>query len=179
MSECTDRKKLVADKLRQTESDERAQAEAVRREVFKFLTTARGYAPKDVEQDVRFTVRLGDCEDTAVADLIISPGGKRFMAIICAPGSVDSRLRHVVSLCRVGDTQQIPLGMVTDGGDTRIMDAATGEVLSEDIMDLPGRDEAVALLDRAVPLPFPPERVEREKRILLAFVASTSTEGDG
>lgn len=179
MSECADRKKLVAEKLSQAESAERSQADAVRQEVLRFLTTARGYAPEDVEQDVRFTVRLGDCEDTAQADLIISPGGKRFMAIICAPGSVDSRLRHVVSLCRVADTQQIPLGMVTDGGDTRIMDTATGEVLSEDIMDLPGRDEAVARLGGAVPLPFPPSKVEREKRILLAFVASTSTAGDG
>jgi hypothetical protein len=102
-------------------------------------------------------------------DFIINLGGRRYMAIKCAAASVDSRERHITAFARVVDEHQIPLCLVTDGENTRLIDTLKGKVISEDIGSVPSKEEALTHISSMVFLPYPAERLEKEKRILLAF----------
>jgi hypothetical protein len=169
MSSEHQREKLAAEKARAMDEIERMQTETVREEMLRFLTEHRGYAPEDVEKDKEFRVGVAGCEETVSTDYIIKLRGKRFMAIKCAAGAVDSRERHIISFARVVDEYQIPYCLVTDGENTRVMDAVRGEVVSEDIYAVPRKEEALELFRKMELPPYPPEKLEREKRILLAF----------
>jgi len=169
MSEGFDREKLVAAKLKMMDEAERHQTEAVREEMFRFLTERKGYLPDDIERDRLFKVSVPGCEDTISTDFIIKLGERRFMAIKCAAGSVDTRERHITAFARVVDGYQIPFCLVTDGENTRLIDTLTGKVFSEDISSVPAREEAIRQAEGMELRPYPSERLEREKRILLAF----------
>jgi hypothetical protein len=164
-----DREKLVAEKAKAMDEAERLQTKAVREEMLRFLIEHKGYGPENIERDLKFKVRVSGCEDDVSTDYIISFGGRRFMAVKCASGSVDSRERHVTAFSRVVDEYQIPFCLVTDGENTRLIDTTTGKVVSEDILSVPTKEEALKQIESVKVLPCPPERLEKEKRILLAF----------
>ncbi len=169
MSEDPEHEKLVKEKLRIMDDAERHQAEAVREEMFKFLIEHKGYLPEDIENDRAFPVSVSGCEDAVSTDFIISLKGRRFMAVKCAAGSVDSRERHITAFSRVVDEYQIPLCLVTDGEDTRLIDTITGKTVSEDIYSVPSKEDALQQIEGMEFTACPPERMEKEKRILLAF----------
>ena len=169
MSEDAKHKKLVQEKLITMDETERHQTEAVREEMFKFLIEHKGYLPEDIERDRVFPVSVSGCEDTVSTDFIISLKGRRSMAVKCAAGSVDSRVRHITAFSRVVDEYQIPRCLVTDGEDTRLIDTITGKPVSEDIFSVPSREDALKQIEGMEFTTCPPERMEKEKRILLAF----------
>jgi len=148
---------------------EQYQTEAVRQEMLRYLLEYKGYAPEDIEQDRKFRVGVSGCDEDVSTDFIIRLSGHRFMAIKCAAASVDTRERHITAFARVVDDNQIPLCLVTDGENTRVIDTLTGEVVSEDMEYLPSKDEAIERVAEMNFVPCPPERLEKEKRILLAF----------
>lgn len=148
---------------------ERFQIEAVRTEMLKFLLEHKGYDLEDIERDKEFKVSVPGCEDTVSTDFIISLGGKRFVAVKCAAASVDSRERHIISFARVVDEYQIPFAFVTDGENTRLIDTLKGKVISEDIHSMPSRGEALSRMKDMKFVPYPSDKLEKEKRILLAF----------
>jgi hypothetical protein len=169
MSEDSEHEKLVKEKLRIMDEAERHQTEAVREEMLKFLTEHRGYSPEDIEKDRAFTISVSGGENAVSTDFIISLKGRRFMAVKCAAGSVDSRERHITAFSRVVDEYQIPLCLVTDGEDTRLIDTITAKTVSEDIFSVPSREDALKQIEDMEFAACPPERMEKEKRILLAF----------
>lgn len=159
----------MAEKARALDENERQQTEAIRDEMLRFLVEHRDYTPEDIEKDKEFKVGVAGCEDTVSTDYIIRLRDKMFMAIKCAAGSVDSRERHIISFARVVDQYQIPYCLVTDGENTRMIDTVRGEVISEDIFAVPNKEEALKLMGEVEFSPYPPERLEKEKRVLLAF----------
>ncbi len=169
MSEESKREKLVAEKVRAMDEAERHQTEAVREEMLRFLIEHKGYGPEDIEKDLKFKVCISGCEDYVSTDYIIGIGGRRFMAVKCASGSVDSRERHITAFSRVVDEYQIPFCLVTDGENTRLIDTTTGKVISEDILSVPTKEDSLKQIKSVKFSPCPPERLEKEKRILLAF----------
>lgn len=169
MPEELDREKLVKEKLRMMDEAERYQTEAVREEMLRFLTEHRGYSPEDIERDRKFTISVTGCEESVSTDFIIRLGGRRLMAIKCAAGSVDTRERHITAFARVVDDYQIPFCLVTDGENTRLIDTLTGKVVSEDISAVPSKEEALSQVEDMEFSPCPPEKLEKLKRILLAF----------
>jgi hypothetical protein len=169
MHEEFDREKLISEKVRAMDEAERLQTEAVREEMLRFLIEHRGYGPEDIEKDLKFRVCVSGCEDDVSTDYIISVGGRRLMAVKCVSGSVDSRERHIIAFSRVVDEYQIPFCLVTDGENTRLIDTITGGIVSEDIRFVPTKEEALKQIEDVNFSPYPPERLEKEKRILLAF----------
>jgi hypothetical protein len=169
MPEEFDREKLVSEKVKAMDEAERLQTEAVREEMLRFLIEHKGYGPEDIEKDRKFRVRVSGCEDDVSMDYIISVGGRRLMAVKCASGSVDSRERHITAFSRVVDEYQIPFCLVTDGENTRLIDTITGKIISEDILSVPTKEDALKQIKDIKFPPYSPERLEREKRILLAF----------
>ncbi len=98
------------------------------------------------------------------------------MAIKCSPGALESRERHLVSFARIVDSYQIPFAVITDGSVARILDVRSGKLFSEGLASLLERPRAAEMADMMELVPYPTDRLEREKRILLAFDSIKCTE---
>jgi hypothetical protein len=168
MSECFDRKELIRKKIQVEEEAERIATGDARELVGEFLRAKKGYLPEDIETDREFVVRTGSHEDTVSVDYIVRLKGKRYMAIKCSM-SLESRERHVVSFSRVADSVQIPYCVVTDGIKAYLIETVSGKKLSEEMDALPSREEAMGDMEAVEFEQYPPEKAEKEKRILLAF----------
>jgi hypothetical protein len=168
MSEEINREKRIREKLLAEEADERYLTEAIRRVILRLLTEERGYLPEEIETDREFPVSAGDTAETVRTDYIITIGGRRFMAIKCTV-TPESSERHIVAFSRVVHDCVIPFSVVTDGTTTRLMDTATGKTLGEGMDCIFPREEALELVDRTGLSHYPADRLDKEKRILLAF----------
>jgi hypothetical protein len=90
------------------------------------------------------------------------------MAIKCSAGSLSSRERQAVAAARL---LGVPFAVVSDPVTAELLDAATGKVIGEGFGAIPVRDRIMELLSEKENQPLPPQKAEREKRILLAFDA--------
>lgn len=176
MQEDVDPQKLIEQKIREAEGKALTSLTLIRQSVKDFLLRAKGYAEEDIETDKEFEIALGDMKASVSVDYILKLGGRRFAAIKCSPGALESRDRHLVSFARVVDSCQIAVAVVTDGFRARILDAVSGRLVAEDLASIPARAQADEIVASMRPTPCPMERMEREKRILLAFEAIKCTE---
>ncbi len=144
-------------------------AEENRQAVERYLVEEKGYAKEEIEVDRPLDLTVGNEPYHSRIDLLVSIGGKPLMAVKCAAGSLDSREREIVAACRVAETPPIPLAVVSDGASARVLDAATGRRIGEQLADLPARSEAASLLSGASDAPLERERIEREKRIFRTY----------
>ena len=176
MEHGTDRQKLVEEKIRRAETEALTSLALIRTVVKDLLLHGKGYRDEEIEVDKGFGITVDNREQSVSVDYILKLGGRRFMVIKCSPGAVESRERHLVSFARVVDAYQIPYAMVTDGVHARMLDAVKGDVVAEGLDAIPGRQKAVDLMNTTGFIPYPEERKEREKRILLAFESIRCTE---
>jgi|Deesub1362A_J573_1020465.scaffolds.fasta_scaffold00027_100 hypothetical protein len=168
MQEKFDREKLIMEKVRMADEAEMIQTEAIKQYVLEFLKTEKGYLPEDIEIDKKFQISVSDRVETASVDFIINLEGKRFMTVKCSL-ALDSRERHILAFSRVVDSYQIPLAVVTDGKEVRMIDTVSGKTISEDINSIPSRQEALSRIKDVEFREYPAEKMEKEKRILMAF----------
>ncbi|HEX9020843.1 MAG TPA: hypothetical protein VF903_06240, partial [Nitrospirota bacterium] len=137
----------------------------------QMLLGEKGYVPADIRKGVVFDVQLGAETIQSSVDFLVSAGGKTAMVIKCAAGSLSSRERHVVAASRVLGGLPIPVAVVMDPVGAVVLDGSTGKVLGEGFQAIPTREQLHALLAGKELKPLPPEKAEREKRVLLAFDA--------
>jgi hypothetical protein len=105
-------------------------------------------------------------------DLVVSvDGGKtRFMAIRCVAGSLGSREREIVAAARLLlDNYQIPFSIVSDGKTAIVLDTVSGKKTGEGMDTIPSKKEAIEKLESIDLLPFPKDRLEREKLIFRTY----------
>ncbi len=171
-----DRRKLVEEKIRNAEAEALTNLTAIRRVVKDYLIHEKGYSDEDIEIDKEFRIVVDGRETPVSVDYILRILDRRFMVIKCSPGALESRERHLVSFARVVDAYQIPVAVVTDGVRARIVDPLKGKVVAEGLDSLPGKRQAVDIVSSTEFRPYPAERMEREKRILLAFESIRCTE---
>ncbi len=171
-----ERQKLIEEKLTQAEAKAAAGLAFIREAVRDFLVGTKGYSDGDIETDREFEIALDGKVTPVSVDYILNLSGRRFAVIKCSPGALESRERHLVSFARVVDTYQIPMAVVTDGMGARILDTLSGKLVAEDLASIPARKEAEGLIGSMTRVPCPPERKEKEQRILLAFDAIKCTE---
>lgn len=169
MSEELNRQKRIQEKIQTEETVERRDTEAVKQAMLEFLRDHKGYLSGEIEIDREFQFSISDRQETSSTDFIIKLKGKRFMAIRCAASALESRERHILAFSRVVDSYQIPLSVVTDGLHARLIDTVSGDIISEDINSIPSREEALGRIEGMQFVQYPAERMEKEKRILLAF----------
>ena len=91
------------------------------------------------------------------------------MIVKCSIGALVSRERQAVACARLMDSYQIPFAVVTDGNDAILLDTLTGKAINEGLEKIPSRDELKAMTEKVEFKELSPERLEKEKRILLAF----------
>lgn len=170
-----DRQKIIEEKIRKKEMEAERTLDAIK-EITMELLFDKGYSKEDIEKDSAFDIELDGEKTTVSIDYIITINGRRLMVIKCSPGALDSRQRHIVSFARVVDSYQIPLAVATDGLKALIFDALTGRLIKEGLEFIPSKVEAEKLTTTLKFIPFPSEKLEREKRVLLAFEAIRCTQ---
>ena len=144
-------------------------AEANRQAIERILVTEKGYAKEDIEVDAPIEVTIGHEPYRSSVDLVVSVHGKRYMAIKCAPGSLGSREREIVSAARLLDEYQIPVSVVSDGKTAMVLDTVSGKKIGEGLDAIPSK---TALQETAKSLKLEPvaeKRLEREKLIFRSY----------
>jgi hypothetical protein len=77
----------------------------------------------------------------------------------------------VVAAARVLGPLPIPVAVVMDPMGAVVLDSATGKVTGEGFDAIPTKPELSKLLSAREARPIPADKLEREKRVLLAFDA--------
>jgi len=163
-------KKIIAI-LDQELDDGENLAAAARKTIEFLLLEKKGYAREEVRTQVVFEVILGQETAHSSVDFIVTVEGKKAMVIKCASGSLSSRERQAVAAARLLDSPPVPIAVVADPATAEVLDVMTGKVIGEGFGAIPVRDQILAVLSGREPKPLSPERIEKEKRILLAFDA--------
>lgn len=143
--------------------------ERIRQRIERFLIEEKGYSKNDVEVDREFDVVIGEEINRSSIDLVVSIEEKRFMIIKCARGSLVSREREVLSCARIFDVYQIPFAVVTNGEDAEVINTISGKVIGCGLEAILSKTQALETLRGIEFKRLPEERIEKEKRIYLAF----------
>lgn len=162
-----DRDKLVREKI-QKEDEMETLATGDARQITAELLERLGYNADDIERDKGFDVSTSTHSGLCSTDFIIKLNNRRFMAIKCNM-AVDSRERHILSFCRAADSKIIPLAVVTDGLEFRVMDTMSGKILSNTPDDAPDRESALEYLATNPEISYPEEKAIKARQMLLAF----------
>ena len=93
------------------------------------------------------------------------------MVVKCASGSLSSRERQAVAAARLLDSPPVPIAVVADPTTAEVLDVMTGKVIGEGFGAIPVKDQILTVISEKKLIPLSPERIEKEKRILLAFDA--------
>jgi hypothetical protein len=147
-------------------------AEANRQAVARYLVDTKGYRAADIIVDAPLALEVGGASYRSRIDLLVMAGQppRPFMAIKCAAGSLGSREREILSAARIYDaSSQIPLAVVSDGRNATVIDAVSGKKLAEGMAAIPDSRTADRQITRHAPVPYPPERMEREKLIFRSY----------
>jgi hypothetical protein len=165
------REKKIQSIIEQEFEDGESLAAEARKMVFYLLVEKKGYLPEDIEKKVVFEVKLGQETAYSSVDFLISIAGKKAMVIKCSAGSLSSRERQALAAARVIGSTPVPVAVVADPVNAEVIDVATGKVVGEGFGAIPIRDRIIQLISEYSFTPLSPERLEKEKRILLAFDA--------
>lgn len=157
--------------LKQEVDDGADLANAARGTVEYLLFEKKGYSRDEVRRNVVFEVKLGNETAHSSVDFLITVKDKKAMIIKCAAGSLSSRERQAVAAARLLDTPPVPISVVADPQTATVLDTSTGKVVGEGFGSIPVRDQIEGILSGMESKPLTPERIEKEKRILLAFDA--------
>jgi hypothetical protein len=143
--------------------------EGIRQKIERLLVEDKGYSKKDIEVDREFEIVIGKEINRSKVDLIVSVEEKIFMIIKCARGSLVSREREILSCARILDVYQIPLAVITNGEDAEVLDTISGEVIGNGLEAIPSKTQALEAIKKIEFKKLQDERIEKEKRIFLAF----------
>src|SRR5512143_2490564 len=164
------REKKILSILEQEIEDGEEMASAVRH-IAERLLGEKGYAAADLRKNVRFEVTLGPETVRSSVDFVVSLENRSAMVIKCAAGSLDSRERHVIAAARVFDVLPVPVAVVMDPMTAVVLNAVSGKVIGEGFDAIPTRQQLGVMISSGELRPIAPEKLEREKRVLLAFDA--------
>jgi hypothetical protein len=148
--------------------------ERIRQKIEHLLIKEKGYSKEDIEVDTKFEITVDNEINRSKVDLIVSIEGKRFMLISCARSSLVMREREVLACARILDVYQIPFAVITNGEDAEVMDTLTGEVIGSGLEAIPQKPKALETIKKIEFKKLPEGRIEKEKRIFLAFDAIKS-----
>ena len=165
------REAKIREILEQEVQDGEDLANDARKMVGFLLLDKKGFGPGEVRKGLAFEVTLGHEAFWSSADFIVSVNGRMGMIIKCAAGSLDSRERQAVAAARVIASPPLPVAVVADPVTAEVLDVASGKVIGEGFGAIPTREQLEVILEQKVMQSLDAKRLEKEKRILLAFDA--------
>jgi len=141
-------------------------AEANRQAVEKMLVNLHGYAKTDIAVNTPIVVMVRGAPYESKIDLMVSVMGKRFAAIKCAAGSLDSWERQIVAAARLHESYQVPYAVASDGQRMVVWETLTGQKC---VFGLPTKKSAVNEMRNLVLTPLSQERRHREALIFRSY----------
>ena len=135
------------------------------------LLEKKGYGPGDVRKGLAFEVQLGAETAWSSADFLVSVDGRMAMIIKCAAGSLDSRERQAVAAARVIASPPLPVAVAADPVNAVVLDVAGGKATGDGFGAIPTKEQLRGIVAGKAMPPLDARRLEKEKRILLAFDA--------
>ena len=144
-------------------------AEGNRQAVERYLVGEKGFKKQDIQVSVPIRLQIRDQTYRSHVDLVAVLDGRKLMVVKCAPGSLGSREREIVSAARLLDVYQIPLALVSDGKAAILLDAVTGRKIGEGMAAIPSRKELLYQFKEVSLEPLAGERREREKLIYRSY----------
>ncbi len=165
------REAKIRDILQEELQDGEDLANEARTMIGYLLLEKKGYDPGDVRKGLAFEVQLGAETSWSSADFLVSVDNKTAMIIKCAAGSLDSRERQAVAAARVIVSPPLPVAVVADPVTAEVLDVSSGRVTGEGFGAIPTKEQLRGIVAEKVMQPLDPNRLEKEKRILLAFDA--------
>jgi hypothetical protein len=165
------REAKIRDILVQELQDGEDLANDARKMIGYLLSEKKGYSPDDVRKGLAFEVTLGTETVWSSVDFIVSLEGRMGMIIKCAAGSLDSRERQAVAAARVIASPPLPVAVVADPVTAEVLNVATGKVIGEGFGAIPTKEQLRGIVAEKTMQPLDGKRLEKEKRILLAFDA--------
>lgn len=144
-------------------------AEANRQAVERFLVDEKGFSREDIEVDAPIEVNISGEIYKSRVDLVVNVKGKRFMGIKCAPGSLGSREREIISAARLLDSFQIPFSAVSDGKTAILLDTITGKKIGEGLEAIPSKEESEEKIGSINLCQLPEKKCEKEKIIFRSY----------
>ncbi len=165
------REKKILSILEQEITDGEEMIAAVKYHAERMLLGEKGYTAAEIGKHVFFNVVLGREIVQSSVDFIVSVDGRKAMVVKCAAGSLSSRERHVVAAARVLDSMPVPVAVVMDPMSAVVLDVITGKVIGEGFEFVPTKEQLITMVAGHEVKPLAPEKLEREKRVLLAFDA--------
>lgn len=144
-------------------------AEANRQAVEQYLVEQKGYDKADIEVDAPIAITVNGEPYRSRLDLLVRVGKRRFMAIKCAAGSLDSRQKEILSAARIADAVPIPLAVASDGQTARVWESFTGKLIGQGWEAVPDRQQAAKMSETLKSDPMPEKRREQEKIIFRSY----------
>ena len=144
-------------------------SEGNRQQVERMLVEDKGYAKDEIEVDapIQVTVR-GDVYRSKI-DLLVQVNGTPFLAIKCAAASLGSWEREILAAARLWGSVQVPLCMVSDGTAVVLLDTVSGGKIGQGWDAVPSRAPAGDDVKTLEPVPFPEDRLDRERLIYRSY----------
>jgi len=161
----------IRDILQEELQDGEDLASEARKMIAYLLREKKGYDPGDVRKGLAFEVQLGAETVWSSVDFLVFLDGRPAMIIKCAAGSLDSQERHAVAAARVITSPPVPVAVVADPVSAEVLEVGTGKVTGEGFGAIPTKDQLRSIVAEKSMQPLDPKRLEKEKRILLAFDA--------
>lgn len=146
-----------------------AGSERDRQLIERHLVEVKGYAKEDIEVDRPLRFEVDEEVYKSKVDLVVRVKGKPYMAIKCAPGSLDSRQREIISAAQLLVGYQIPLAVAASGNDTIVWDTASGRQMGCGLEVLPTRDQAETSFDPNAVLVLPSKRRQQVQLIFRSY----------
>jgi hypothetical protein len=165
------REKKILSILERELEDGESLAAAARKMIAYLLVEKKGYLPEDIEKKVVFEVKVGQETAYSSMDFLVSVSGKKAMVIKCVAGSLSSRERQVVAAARLIGAPPVLVAVVADPINAEVLDVRTGKLVGEGFGAIPIKDQMIQMISEGDSQLLSPERLEKEKRILLAFDA--------
>ncbi len=136
-----------------------------------FLVDERGFEREDLELRGSIQTEFNGERVTSKIAVVIRLQGNPVLMIRYAPGSIVTRERSALAAARIYDPKcQVPLVVVTNHKDAKMIDTYNGKVISEGLATLPSRDELLEQVPRLIFEPYANEKkIDREKRVLNVF----------
>ena len=144
--------------------------EDLRQAIARILVEQRGYPKGNLRTKQTLSYEIDGQPFEKVLDLVaIDDGGHPILLVMFCPGGLVTYIRQYVAAARLFEGGPIPLVVVTDSKEAKLVSCVDGDILKEGFHAFPVWDR---LLEWVADHPYPPldpERISREQRILYAM----------
>ena len=164
-----DREKLIEQRIKAEDEIEAIELSGIKQNIWEFLAKEKQFKTEEIKTNPVFRLTLGDREIKVSIDFVINLPSASLMVIQCSSGSLDAWERYVTAFARAIKDYQIPYAVVTDGDKALIIDVLAGNLIGDSLGQLLNREEALNKMKDFKKIPYPINRLEKEKRIVYAF----------